>query len=75
MAYHHPNVIQALTPGEHQIGSEEVTAASAATLNAYPLQFVESQVNNLFFQDDTAVEESTFAIKGTPKGTDQLFLL
>jgi hypothetical protein len=41
MAYHHPDVIQALTPGEYQIGSEEVTAASAATLNTYTLQFVE----------------------------------
>lgn len=75
MAYHHPDVIKALTPGsDYQIGSEAVKAALMQTFQAFTLHFDQSHVDNLFFQGDTAVEESTFAIRGTPKGNAQPFV-
>jgi ketosteroid isomerase-like protein len=75
MAYHHPDVIKALTPGsDYQIGGEAVKAALRQTFRAFTLQFDQSHVDNLFFQGDTAVEESTFAIRGTPKGNAQPFV-
>lgn len=75
MAYHHPNVIKALTPGaDYQIGSEAVKAGLMQTFQAFSLHFDQSRVDNLFFQGDTAVEESTFAIRGTPRGNAQPFV-
>jgi ketosteroid isomerase-like protein len=67
MMYHHPDVIKALTTGPYQIGGEAVRAGLVGTLEAFSLSFTTSHVDNTFFQGDTAVEESTFAITGTPK--------
>ena len=74
MAYHHPDVIKALTADKYQIGSEAVKTALTGTLQAFLLTFDQSHVDNMFFQGDTAVEESTFAIKGTPKRNGQPFV-
>lgn len=67
MAYHHPDVIKALSTAPYVVGSAAVRAGLVGTLEAYSLTFTTSQVDNTFFQGDTAIETSTFAITGTPK--------
>lgn len=67
MAYHHPDVIKATSTGPYLVGGAAVRAALAVTLAANTLSFTTSHVDNVFFQDDTAVEISTFEITGTPK--------
>lgn len=67
MAYHHPDVIKALSTAPYVMGSAAVRAGLVGTLEAFSLTFTTSQVDNTFFQGDTAIETSTFAITGTPK--------
>jgi ketosteroid isomerase-like protein len=67
MAYHHPDVIKALSYNKYLVGRDAVKADLLGTLRAYNMEFTEHRVENLFFQGDTAVEESTFAIRSTPK--------
>jgi ketosteroid isomerase-like protein len=75
MAYHHPDVIKALTPGsDYQIGSDAVRAGLMQTLQSFSLHFDQSHVDNLFFEGNTAVEESSFAVRGTPKANAQPFV-
>ena len=74
MVYHHPDVIKALTPAPYLVGSAAVRAGLVDTLEAYSLTFTASHVDNTFFQGDTAVETSTFAITGTPKHGGQPFV-
>lgn len=75
MRYHHPDVVKALRPGEYQIGKEAVRSGLAGTLHDFSLHFDESHVDSLLFQRDTAVEISTFAIRGTPKAGGEPFLV
>jgi hypothetical protein len=42
-------------------------AGPAATLKGAQLEFIDNQVENTFFQGETAVEDSLFAIRVTPK--------
>jgi ketosteroid isomerase-like protein len=44
------------------------------TLQAFNLEFEQFRDENIFFQGDTAVEQSVFTIKGTPKGGGPPFL-
>jgi ketosteroid isomerase-like protein len=74
MRYHHQNVIKALRPGEYQVGREAVRAALVRTLQDYSLHFDESRIDSLFFQGKTAVEVSTFVIRGTPKAGGSPFI-
>jgi ketosteroid isomerase-like protein len=74
MAYHHPNVIKALSHDRYLDGRDAVRMDLAATLEKFHLEFTEHRVENLFFQGDTAVEQSVFAIKGTPKNGGEPFL-
>jgi ketosteroid isomerase-like protein len=75
MLYHHPDVIKALSSSAaYQVGSSAVRAGLAGTLKDFSLTFTESHVDNLYFQGDTAVETSTFAITGTPKHGGQPFV-
>lgn len=67
MAYHHPDVIKATSTGPYLVGSAAVRAGLVDTLEANSLSFTTSHVDNTFFEGDTAVETSTFAITGTPK--------
>jgi ketosteroid isomerase-like protein len=75
MRYHHPDVVKYLRPGEPQIGRDSVRSALAGALRDYSLHFDESHMESLFLQGDTAVEVSSFAIRGTPKGSGEPFLL
>ncbi len=75
MAYHHPDVIKALSYDKYLVGRDAVKADLLGTLQTFNLSFEQSRVENTFFQGNTAVEQSVFTIKGTPKngGTPFLF--
>ncbi len=75
MAYHHPDVIKALASSNYLVGRNAVKANLVQTFRTFRLEFEQSQVENTFFQGDTAVEQSQFVIKGTPKdgGTPFVF--
>jgi ketosteroid isomerase-like protein len=75
MAYHHPDVIKATGYDRYLVGRDAVKADLLTTLQAFTLEFDQHHVENTFFQGDTAVEQSVFTIKGTPKngGTPFLF--
>lgn len=67
MACHHPEVIKALGSNKYLVGREAVKADLLQSFAANHIEFKENHVENLFFQGDTAVEESSFTIQGTPK--------
>jgi ketosteroid isomerase-like protein len=75
MAYHHPDVIKATSYDKYLVGRDAVKADLLGTLQAFNLEFEQFHNENTFFQGDTAVEQSVFTIKGTPKngGTPFLF--
>jgi ketosteroid isomerase-like protein len=74
MSYHHPDVIKALSYGRYLIGRDAVKADLLETLRRFNLEFTDHRVESTLFQGDTAVEESVFTIKGTPKSGGESFL-
>ena len=44
-----------------------VRADLLGTFEKFRLEFIEHRVENLFFQGDTAVEQSVFTVEGTPQ--------
>jgi ketosteroid isomerase-like protein len=74
MEYHHPDVVKALAFHKYVIGRDAVAADLRGTLQQFTLEFVENQVESLLIEGNTAVEQTLFAIKGTPKGGGDLFL-
>lgn len=71
---HHPDVQKALAYNDLKKGRLEVMQALKGLLENYTLEFVENQVENLFIQGDLAIEQTRFAIKGTPKKEGNSFL-
>ena len=67
LAYHHPHVIKALSYQKYLNGIDALRLDLLTTLQSVNLEFTDNQVENTFFQGETAVEESLFAIKITPK--------
>lgn len=67
LAYHHPNVVKALSPSKYLAGREAVAADLRGTLRVFRLEFVENHTESLLIHGDTAVEISTFAIRLTPR--------
>ncbi len=67
MLYHHPDVAKALSYTKTLTGRDAVKADLAGTFQSFRLEFVEHHLESLLVQDDYAVEQTTFAIKGTPK--------
>jgi ketosteroid isomerase-like protein len=74
MAYHHPDVIKALSFRRYLNGRDAVEADLRGTLQQFNLEFVENRVESLLVEDKTAVEQTVFTIKGTPKGGGEPFL-
>jgi len=74
MEYHHPEVIKALAFHKCLKGRDAVAADLRATLQQFTLEFVKNQVESLLIEDNTAVEQTLFAIRGTPKGGGAPFL-
>ncbi len=74
MAYHHPDVAKALGFHKYLKGRDAVAADLRETLRQFRLEFVENQVESLLVRDNTAVEQTLFTIKGTPRGGGESFL-
>jgi ketosteroid isomerase-like protein len=74
MEYHHPDVVKALAFHKYLKGRDAVAADLRGTLQHFNLEFVENQVESLLIEGNTAVEQTLFAIKGTPKGGGDPFL-
>ena len=63
---HHPEVIKALGYNNLKTGRQEVIDDVASTLKNYKLEFVENDVEHILIAKDLAIEQTRFAIKGTP---------
>lgn len=74
MRYHHPDVRKALAFQNVQVGSDAVAAGLKDTLLRFHLEFVENNVESLLIEGDTAIEQTTFAIKATPIDGGQPFV-
>jgi ketosteroid isomerase-like protein len=67
MSYHHPDVIKAFSYTSYLNGREAVKADLLKTLKLYNLEFTKNDVESLLITGNTAVEQTLFTIKGTPK--------
>ena len=67
MAYHHPDVVKALSPNDYVDGRDALKAHLQDSFRSTRIEFKENHVENTIFLGDSAVEISTFAIQGTPK--------
>ena len=67
LLYHHPNVTKAPDYRTYQIGIENLRPGLKGTLENFTLEFVENNTESLYINGDTAVEQTLFTIKGTPK--------
>ena len=74
MTYHHPDVGKSLVFGKNLVGRDAVRKDLNETLQAFVLEFVEQKVEDILIPGDTAVEQTVFTIKGTPKGKEEPFL-
>ena len=74
MAYHHPDVAKTLAYHKYLKGRDAVAADLRGTLQQFKLEFVENQVESLLIEENAAVEQTLFTIKGTPKTGGQPFL-
>lgn len=73
-SYHHPNVIKALATDKLLKGREAVLQDLTGTLEAFKLEFIENHVESLLIEGNVAIEQTQFAIKGTPKNGGESFL-
>lgn len=74
MAYHHPDVIKALSFHKYLVGRDAVAEDLRQTLQKFKLEFEENRVESLLIQGDTAIEQTVFAIKSTPKNGGESYL-
>lgn len=73
-ALHHPEVIKALGYTDIKMNREEVIQGIEGTLANYTLEFIENEVESILIQDDIAIEQTKFSIKGTPKKGGESFI-
>lgn len=64
---HHPDVIKALGFNDLKVGRAEVIEGLKETLKSFTLTFIENDVESILVRDNIAIEQTKFAIKGTPK--------
>jgi ketosteroid isomerase-like protein len=74
LAYHHPDVVKALSFDKTIHGRDALGADLTATLQQVNLEWKENRVESLWIHGDTAVEQTVFVIKGTPKNGNAAFL-
>ncbi|MGB9416662.1 MAG: hypothetical protein WCB58_10120 [Acidobacteriaceae bacterium] len=67
MAYHHPDVIKALSFHNYQSGRDAVEAGLRSGFQQYRMEFVEHRLEYLMIRGDTAIEQSLFTIRSTRK--------
>lgn len=75
LAYHHPNVMKALSYNKVIDGKDGLKADLIGTLQQVSLQWEENKVESLLIHGDTAVEQTAFTIKDTPKNGSKEFLV
>ena len=73
LAYHHPDVVEALSFEETVTRRDALAADLAGTLQQFNLERKENRVESILIHGDTAVEHVVFAIQGTPKNGGQAF--
>ena len=71
---HHPNVEKVLGYKDLKKGREEIIASLKGTLDNFTLEFIKNDVESVFIQGDVAIEQTAFAIKGTPKNSGDSFI-
>lgn len=64
---HHPEVVKALGYNDLKNGRAEVMEGLVGTLASFQLEFLENDVESILIKGDIAIEQTRFAIKGTPK--------
>jgi ketosteroid isomerase-like protein len=74
LAYHHPEVVKALSYEKRIIGRDALQADLVSTLQQFSLEWKENRLESLLVQGDTAVEQTVFAIQGIPKNGGAPFL-
>jgi ketosteroid isomerase-like protein len=74
LAYHHPDVVKALSFEKTINGRDALAADLAATLQQVNLEWIENRVESIWIHSDTAVEQTVFVIRGTPKNGGASFL-
>ena len=74
MAYHHPEVIKALSFHKYLLDRDAVAEDLRKTLQQFKLEFDENRVESLLIQGDTAIEQTVFAIRSTPKSGGESYL-
>ncbi|HWA24303.1 MAG TPA: nuclear transport factor 2 family protein [Lacunisphaera sp.] len=67
MRYHHPDVAKALNYRKVLVGREAVKADMTGTFRSFKVEFIEHEIESLLIQGDYAIEQTRFAVKGTPK--------
>lgn len=71
---HHPEVVKALGYNDIKNGRDEVMEGLEGTLDNYNLEFIENDVESILMQDNMAIEQTRFVIKGTPKQGGEPFI-
>jgi len=73
-ALHHPAVVKALGYTDIKTGRDEVIVGIAGTLENYNLEFIANEVESILIDGNIAIEQTKFAIKGTPKKGGDSFI-
>lgn len=71
---HHPEVTKALGYNDLKNGRVEVMEGISSTLRYFSLDFVENEVESILIEDNIAIEQTKFAIQGTPKDGGEPFI-
>lgn len=71
---HHPDVIKALGYNDVKNGRDEVIDGLIETLQTFNLEFIENNVESILIQENIAIEQTRFTIKGTPKNDGDPFV-
>ena len=71
---HHPDVEKALGYNDLKNGRDEVIEGLIGTLQAFDLEFIENKVESILIKDNIAIEQTRFAIRGTPKDGGDPFI-
>jgi len=74
LLYHHPDVTKALDYHTYQQGINSLVPGLRGTLDSFHLEFVDNNTESLFINGQTAVEQTLFTIKGTPKEKGEPFV-
>ncbi len=74
LLFHHPDVIKSLDYHSYQKGKEALRPGLKGTLDSFHLDFIENKTESLYINGETAIEQTLFTIKGTPKGKGEPFI-